>query len=197
MMVSDYKRIVGVLLVTAACAAPMPAEDGEVLATVGDRAITRAEVEEAVASELMEVRRQEYDILQQGVDALVEKALLEKEAEAQGVSAEELLSNELEARMSAVTDADVDAFYEENKARINQPKEQVAERVRQYLEAQRSGEARAALLDELRGKYEVTSNLEPIRTRVAASGPALGPEDAPITIVEFSDFQCPYSLAWR
>jgi len=34
--------------------------------------------------------------------------------------------------------------------------------------------------------------LEPPRTRVAATGPSKGPEDAPITIVEFSDFECPF-----
>lgn len=192
MMVSDWKRIAGVLLLTAACAAPMPAEDGDVLATVGEREITRAEVEEVVAGELLKVKQQEFDILQQGVDSLVEQALLELEAEARGVTPQELMSNELAARATEVTDADVDAFYEENKARINQPKDQIAERVRQFLIQQRNGEARLALLSELRDKYDVSLKLEPIRIEVAATGPALGPESAPVTVVEFSDFQCPY-----
>lgn len=192
MMVSDWKRIVGVLLVTAACAAPMPAEDGDVLATVGGREITRADVEEFVANDLMEVRRQEYEVLQRGVDALVEQALLEEEADARGATPEELLSNELAARAAEVTDADVNAFYEENKARINQPKDEIAERVRQYLVAQRNGEARSALLEDLREKYDVTMSLEPMRVQVADAGPSVGPDSAPVTIVEFSDFQCPY-----
>jgi len=192
MMVSDWKRIVGALFVTAACAAPMPAEDAEVLATVGEREITRAEVEEVVSGDLLKIRQQEYDILQRGVDAMVDQVLLELEAEARGVTPQELLSTELAARAAEVTDADVDAFYEENKARINQPKDQIAERVRQFLVQQRSGEARSALLGELRAKYEVATTLEPMRIEVADAGPALGPESAPITIVEFSDFQCPY-----
>jgi protein-disulfide isomerase len=34
--------------------------------------------------------------------------------------------------------------------------------------------------------------LEPPRTQVAATGPSKGPDNAPITIVEFSDFECPF-----
>jgi len=34
--------------------------------------------------------------------------------------------------------------------------------------------------------------MEPLRTEVAAVGPAKGPATAPVTIVEFSDFQCPF-----
>jgi len=33
---------------------------------------------------------------------------------------------------------------------------------------------------------------EPVRVSVEAIGPSLGPEAAPVTIVEFSDFQCPF-----
>jgi protein-disulfide isomerase len=68
----------------------------------------------------------------------------------------------------------------------------VFDRVRQFLVQQRNGEARTALLGELRDKYAVSSKLEPLRVEVAATGPAVGPEGAPVTIVEFSDFQCPY-----
>jgi protein-disulfide isomerase len=53
---------------------------------------------------------------------------------------------------------------------------------------QRVGQAVAAIY----GRSQVEILLEPPRVAVAAVGPAKGPADAPVTIIEFSDFQCPY-----
>ena len=52
---------------------------------------------------------------------------------------------------------------------------------------------RQALLDRLRKDQPVKILLEPKRVVVDSSGhPAQGPKDAPVTIVEFTDFQCPF-----
>jgi protein-disulfide isomerase len=45
---------------------------------------------------------------------------------------------------------------------------------------------------KLRENAEVTIDLEPPRIMVATTGPSRGSKDAPITIVEFSDYQCPF-----
>ncbi len=53
-----------------------------------------------------------------------------------------------------------------------------------------------ALLDRLRKNQPVKILLEPKRVVVDSGGhPALGAKDAPVTIVEFTDFQCPYCKA--
>ena len=61
----------------------------------------------------------------------------------------------------------------------------IRSQVRSYL-------AEEAIFGELRERYEVSTSLEPYRVDIDASGPAKGPADAPVTIVEFSDFECPY-----
>ena len=61
-----------------------------------------------------------------------------------------------------------------------------------------SGSARrphGSYLDTLRAKTAITIALEPPRVKVAeGGGPTRGPANAPIAIVEFSDFECPYCL---
>jgi protein-disulfide isomerase len=53
--------------------------------------------------------------------------------------------------------------------------------------------AKTEYFKKLQDKYKVEYKLEPIRVRVAATGPVNGPENAPVTIVEFLEFQCPFS----
>ena len=134
-----------------------------------------------------------FEFMERGLDQLIERKLIELEAESRGVSVEELLDSEIGAKVSEVTDEQVDSFYEENKARIPQPKEQVADQIRQYLGQQRGAQLRSELLTQLRSTYAVSTHLEPMRFEVSSKGsPAKGPEDAPVTIIEFSDFECPF-----
>jgi protein-disulfide isomerase len=135
---------------------------------------------------------------EQRLDALVGQALLEKEAEARGVTPEELYESEVKAK-AAVSDADAKAYYEANKARMGAtPEADALKQIKAGLAQQRENERRAALVRELRAKYPVKLLLEPYRVDVqAGSAPSRGNPKAPVTIVEFSDFQCPYCVRAR
>jgi protein-disulfide isomerase len=191
------------LLLGAACgyAAPLPdasagaapaAAAPEVLARVGDLDVTMADIEELAGPQLRQIEQRRHELVEATLNRAIEEKLIELEAKKRGITEAQLLTQEVEAKSPAVSDADVDAFYEERKAQINQPKEQIAERIKMYLANQRQQEARQKFVDGLRAAYPVKSMVEPIRMEVAADGPAKGPADAPVTIVEFSDFQCPY-----
>ena len=96
-------------------------------------------------------------------------------------------------RSHAVTPEQVQAFYEANKNRIRQPLDKVSEQVGTYLQQQGREQRRQALVKELRPRYPVTVALRAPKVEVATDGePSLGPDNAPVTIVEFSDYQCPY-----
>ena len=144
-------------------------------------------------SELRKVEQERYNLLKQGVEQLVAQRLMELEAEKRGVSVEELIAQEVTAKITEPTDEEVDAFYEERKDRIRQPKEEIAGQIRDFLVAQRKSEVNNSLVADLKATYDYELLLEPIRMAVDAEGfPAKGPENAPVTIVEFSDFECPY-----
>jgi protein-disulfide isomerase len=76
---------------------------------------------------------------------------------------------------------------------VRQPKEQVAGQIKTFLQQQRTQEARETFITSLRQKHKVRILLEPPREKVEIAGaPTKGPENAPVTIIEWSDFQCPY-----
>src|SRR5208337_2689808 len=62
----------------------------------------------------------------------------------------------------------------------------------QAIENQQRRASVQKVIDELRTSANLQIDLPPPRIEVAATGPARGPEAAKVTIVEFSDFQCPY-----
>jgi protein-disulfide isomerase len=170
------------------------AGSGQVIATVAGQPVTEAEVRAKASDAFKQLEREyqtnQHQLLDTQLHQTVQDRLLEAEAKAKGVTKEQLLAD---VKPAEVTDADVDAFYEQNKAQIPRPKEQVAPQIRQYLQQQRQTESRSNFFKQLEAKYKVEYKLEPMRTEVAAAGfPARGPETAPVTIVEFSDFQCPF-----
>ncbi len=167
--------------------------DSDVLAVVGGNEITAEEVAESVAGEILRVDRERHEILEKGLDSLVTTRLLELAAEARGISVEELLTAAVGSKVKTPTQEEIDAFYESRKGQIRQPKEAVEERIGQFLTQQQRQTARAELITELQVKYGFESYLEPLRIPVEDAGfPSRGPENAPVTIVEFSDFECPY-----
>jgi protein-disulfide isomerase len=130
-----------------------------------------------------------YDLLKQDADKLLDKRALEAEAKAHGMTPKDVLA---EIKVAAVTDDEVTAFYEANKARATQPFEQLKPQITQYLANQHNTDATRTFYDGLRAKHGMAWRLEPYRMPVAATGPAQGKPEAPVTIVEFADFQCPY-----
>ena len=171
-------------------------DSGQVLARVNGKAITAGDVR-AAGSDQFDLLEREYlqrkhEIVDAELKKMVQDRLLDAEAAARSVSKDKLLAD---IKPAEVTEADADAFYEKNKARIpaGTAKEAVMPQIKAYLQQNGQQEAREKYFKTLEAKYKVDYLLEPIRIEVAASGfPAKGPAGAPVTIVEFSDFQCPF-----
>ena len=167
-------------------------------ATVAGEPIPLAAVDELVKAQLMEIRSREHQLRSQALDALVAQSLLAKEAKARGVSEEALEKAEILDK-AVVPEAESRAYYEANKARIGSMAEDEAmKQIREGLAQQRQGERRAAFAKELRAKYDVKILLEPFRVAITlGDAPVRGAATAPVTVLEFSDFQCPYCVRSR
>jgi protein-disulfide isomerase len=129
----------------------------------------------------------------QALDGLIDQKLLDAEAARREISVGELLRQEVDSKTPQPTDPEVEAFYQGQKDRINQPLEQVKDQLQQMLLQNRAQQVRQNFLKTLRDQADVSILLAPPRIEVDMDPNRLrGNPNAPVTIVEFSDFQCPY-----
>jgi SurA N-terminal domain len=196
----------GVLLVVGACSespsaagqSPSPAANqDQVVAEVGGRKITLKEVDdkwaEFDAAERNRVTQLLYQNRRNMLDQLVGDVLIEQAAKAAGQTVEAYAAQETAKRLLPVTEAEIQQFYEQNKDRAQgRTLEQLRGPVKDFLEGQRRLQARAGLVDDLRAKESgLRVMLDPPRYTVelADHDPARGAATAPVTLVEFSDYQ--------
>jgi len=177
---------------TSQPAAGMPA----VLATVDGAPITEDDVRKSAGLEISRLEEQIYQLRKQQVDALVARRLLEAEAARRGQSVEALEQAEITAKVGTVSDKEIDAFIEANKTRIRGDVTQLRPQIRDFIAEQKADALRTTLVDGLRGAAKVEMRLEPpapFRATVDITGaPVRGTATAPVTIVEYSDFHCPF-----
>jgi protein-disulfide isomerase len=175
---------------------PVTVQSPAVVATVNDRVITLQELERALAPQLAKLQEQRYQLLESKLEAMIDDHLLAREAERRGVTVEALLRTEVSAKVPGVGEAEIGAFITENRSRLRGDGPELRARVREYLATQKESEQRRTFLAGLRQRARVATFLEepePIRIQVKVDGAFVkGPQDAPVTIVEFSDFHCPF-----
>jgi protein-disulfide isomerase len=190
---------VGAQPAAPASSATTPGAD-QVVAEVGGRRITLAEVDakwqEFDAAERARVTQLLYQNRRNMLDQLVGEVLIEEAAKAAGLDLAAYTEREIQRRIQPVNDADVQRFYDENRERAQgRSLEELRGPIVEFLHGQRRQQARAQLVDDLTRKGGgVRVLLEPPRqvVDVGATDPASGDTAAPVTIVEFSDYQCPF-----
>jgi protein-disulfide isomerase len=165
------------------------------VAEIDGQAILASELDRKAERRLGRLRQEEYEIRKQALDELIWERLLAKEAAARKLSTEALLAHEIESKASTLPDDQVETVYEQNKGRFaGQSRQEAVARIRTVLAQQARQQRRAEYEQELRQKAKVAVRLAPPRAavEVPAGAPSTGADDAPVTIVEFTDYQCPY-----
>ena len=174
------------------------------VAVVNGQTITQEELEKAAAGELkgLETRKLQNDaslaqdkqeILQKALEELVAEKLIEAEAAKEKKTKEQLLEAEVESNIDTPSAEEVEAFYDANKERIPIPKDQALPQVKAYMIERSRSRYRDMLVTRLKKDFGFKSYLEPLRAQISTAGfPSRGVATAPVTIVEFSDFECPY-----
>jgi hypothetical protein len=205
-MGARMRRLVfsALLLAVTACsgtqtaAQSSPQTPDQVVAEVGGRKITLKELDEKWQAvdpgEQARLTQLLYQNRRNVLDQLMGDLLIDEAAKAADRTPEVFLKEELAKRAQPVSDAEIQRFYQENKDRAQgRTAEQLRGPITEYLQSQRQQQARAQLVDDLKKKKggAVRVMLDPPRksVEVAADDPSMGPAGAPVTMVEFSDYQ--------
>jgi protein-disulfide isomerase len=171
--------------------ATLKANADPVVARYSGKQITLSELDKTVAKEL-------YDVRRQALERMILRPLIKAEAAQAGKEEEAYFREMVEKSASKVTEGDLRKLYEANKERLGgRSLDEVKPLLEQRAQHEKQEEAARAFVEQLKKRAKVQILLPIPRTQVAATGPSKGPASAPVTIVEFSDFECPYCSTAR
>lgn len=170
-----------------------PVKSKEPVAVVAGKTIYEDDLLPLIQAQLRQLRNQEYELKSRALENLVNQKLLEAEAEKKGMAIGKLLQQEVDAKVAEPTEAELLAEYLSQRNRLNRPFEEVKAQLQQALRQPRLQAARQEYMERLRELARVSILLRPPRVEVAYDRTRLrGSPNAPVIIVEFSDFQCPF-----
>jgi predicted DsbA family dithiol-disulfide isomerase len=184
-------RLLAGLVLVVACLAAAPAR-AEVLATIDGQPVTEDDLPDEARAQILDLTSKVYEARRAGVDAAVARKLLALEAARLGITIDQLIQTKVASQVRPVTPEEARAFYEANRARITQSFDDIRGRIEDYLRQVHRKEAQDRYVAELRRQHKVEVALKPPRIALPAGGFERGPADAAVSLVEFSDYQCPF-----
>ena len=163
----------------------------EVVAVLEGVSITDKDLN--IQGELMRLEQEAYQIRRDALEREIARRLLAAEASKNGMEIMELLAVMADSRVSGPTSREVRAYYEKRRAHLRKPFDELEGKISETIKENNLQRARNAYVSELRQAADLEVKIIPPRLPVdLENAHARGPEGAPITLVEFSDFQCPF-----
>ena len=189
------KRIPTMLLTLAAVMALgtslFAQQSTDVVSEINGQKITRADLEKAQGNKLLQARYQYYQAELKALDEFIENKLLQDEARKRNMSVDELLDKEVVSKVQNPTDEQLQFFYDD--LNVKDSFANIRDKIFDHVRQRRIAKLRAAFIESIRTKSEVLITLAPPSADFPLEGaPRLGPENAPVRLVEFADYQCPY-----
>ena len=166
-----------------------------VVATVAGQPMTGASLIERLKPVIYKLRLETYEATKQRVDRLIDDTLLLEEAKRRQVGPEEIVRSEISDKVHTPTEAEVTNFYAENKSRISGDLNTVRNQVAEYLQNESRQRLEKDFSEKLRKsadiRWVINEPPQPVQNISVDDDPARGDANALVTIVEFTDFQCP------
>lgn len=163
------------------------------IAVVAGQEIYEADLPVSVEAQVQRLRRQEFEMRSDALIKVVQQKVLEAEAKKRGISSEQLLALEVDGKVLAPTPGEVEAYYLARTDRISQSFKEVEASLLAALKQAKIQAGRETYLKALQLQYDPVILLRPPKVALSFdTNRVRGNPDAPITIVEFADFNCPF-----
>jgi protein-disulfide isomerase len=163
----------------------------EVVATVGGVKVTMAQLEQEESGKLLIAHYKYYEQETRALNDLIDKRILEQKAKSENLTVDQLVDRDINSQVKDPTEDQMRVYYE--GLDMDQPYEAVRGKILEKVRQVRTQKARAAYVKALREQSTVSIALLPPSMKVdAQNAQTMGPADAPVTLVEFADYECPY-----
>ena len=170
-----------------------------VVATVAGQPLKAEALLERLKPIAYRMKLEAYQLAKQRTDQLVDDMLLLEEAKRRQVGPEQIIRTEISDKVRNPTEEEVAKFYADNKARIAGDLNSIRNQVAIYLQNESRQRLEKDLSARLRKnaniRWLITEPVQPVQNVSVDDDPSRGVANAPVTIVEFTDFQCPACAA--
>ena len=167
----------------------------EVVASMGGQPILEADLVKGIESDLYEAELKVYEIKYAKLQAMLLERFMNQDPDKKGLSNDEFLDKHI-AKSVKITDAQVEAFIKERQIPKDQINPEIKARIVEYLTVESKKVAVdnwiAAKTKKTPVEIYILKPTLPTFEVNAGDAPFKGASDAKVTIVEFSDFQCPF-----
>ncbi|MGA8868634.1 MAG: thioredoxin domain-containing protein [Candidatus Sulfotelmatobacter sp.] len=181
----------GAALMLAGTTIAAAQDDSGVVAEVGGVKITMSELEQQESAKLLGAHYQYYQIEIKALDELIDRKLIEQKAKSEHLTVDQLFDRDIKPLIKDPTEDQMEVYYE--GLETDQPYEVVRGKILEKIRQLRTDKARAAYASKLRTESTVYVTLAPPRVDVGVeTAQMIGPKDAPVTLIEFADYECPY-----
>jgi protein-disulfide isomerase len=165
------------------------------VAKIAGEEITYNEAFSGLENDIYEAKMKVFEIKENRLRSMIVEKFMNKDPRKANLTNDEYLVKYV-ANNITITDQQIDAFVKEREIPSEHVNDQMKQRIRDYLENERRHAAVEAWIAEKTSKEPVEIYISkpsrPVFQVEVGKAPVTGSSNAKVTIVEFSDFQCPF-----
>ncbi len=187
-----YGSLFSILCISSLAAADMNSDGAAPIVEINGTKITLSEFEQKQPTALLKARNTYFEAEKKAVNAFIDQYLLEQQAKKENLTVDQLLDKHVkDALPPDPSDDALHVYFEgvDTKDSFEKLKPQIIDHIRQL----RMDKAKAAYIQSLHDDAKIAMLLTPPHATVPVKDTwARGVADAPVTIIEYADYECPY-----